>query len=377
MQNIILFSVIVSFALSAAVIPLIICACKKFGWYDSTNERKIHKGFIPRLGAVGFVPAIFAAAVFFCANYPESRPLEYMPLVIGGALIFIFGVVDDFKDLSPRKKLLVQIIATVLMLFSGKRFYTLGDFILPVPVSYALTFLWIAGLINAFNLIDGVDGLCGGLSALIFCALGVIYVHPSPTLAAFCFIIAGGLGGFLLYNKPKASIFMGDGGSQFLGFMIAALPLYRSGSSFEINKAFSMVLLTCIPVLDTVTAMIRRKREHRSFFSPDRAHLHHKLMNLGLSSVQILVLLLAVQALLCTTVCVSLLFSTAVAALLQCAVWLVVAGLFCILHYLNRTAMAKKENPDAYFLSSSGGKLQTAGVSGKNFGPPPPPPPHL
>ena len=319
MHNTIIISAALSFAFSAALIPAIIFACKKFGWYDTTNERKIHKGNIPRLGSVAFVPAIFASAVFFCLNYPESRPLEYVPLALGGALIFTFGVIDDFKDLSARKKLFVQIIATLLILLSGKRFQTIGNFVLPIPVSYFLTFMWICGLINAFNLIDGLDGLCGGLSALIFCALGIIYLHPSPSMAAFCFIIASGVGGFLLYNKPKASIFMGDGGSQFLGFMIAALPLYRSGSSFEVNKAFSMVLLTCIPVLDTVTAMIRRRKAHRSFFSPDRAHLHHKLMNIGLSGKQILALLLSVQAVLCATVCLAKLADIRTSAVIMCA----------------------------------------------------------
>lgn len=347
MYKIIVISAVLAFALSVSLIPAIIHACKKFCWYDSTNERKIHKGLIPRLGSVAFVPAAFIAAACFCIGYPESRPLEYAPLAIGAFLIFVFGVVDDFKDLSARKKLLVQIIASLLMVFSGKTFTTIGSFVLPSPLSGFLTFMWICGMINAFNLIDGVDGLCGGLSALVFASLGIIYLHTNATMATFCFIIVAALGGFLVYNKPKACIFMGDGGSQFLGFMIAALPLYRSGSGFEVNKVFSMVLLTCIPVIDTIAAMIRRRRAHRSFFSPDRAHLHHKLMNIGLSGVQILILLLSVQAILCTVVCVSLLFDAFKAVMIMGATWFIVLGAFCLLHYANRNALKNKEKSEA------------------------------
>ena len=336
-------SVFISFLFSAIFIPIVISACKKFGWYDSTNERKIHTGKIPRLGAVGFVPAAIIGGVFFCVNYPEARPMEYIPLAIAAFIIFFFGVLDDFIEMRAKRKLAVQIVATLLVLLSGKTFKTIGTFALPVPVSYFLTFMWISGLINAFNLIDGVDGLCGGLSALIFTTLGIIYLHTSPTMAAFCFVVASGIAGFLLYNKPKAKIFMGDGGSQTLGFLIAALPLYNSGSGFEVNKAFSMVLLTAIPVIDTMAAMIRRKREHRSFFSPDRAHLHHKLMNIGLDSVQILLLLLSIQVLLCVAVASSLLLDTSKGAILICSVWLIVLGAFILLHYYNRKVMQRKE----------------------------------
>ena len=339
-------SIAVAFIFSAISIPLVIFACKKFGWYDSTNERKIHTGKIPRLGSVGFVPASIIGGLFFCLNYPEARPMEYIPLALSAFIIFFFGVLDDFIEMRAKRKLFVQIIATLIVLLSGKVFKTIGTIALPVPVSYFLTFMWIAGLINAFNLIDGVDGLCGGLSAIIFATLGIIYMHTSPTMSAFCFVTTAALAGFLLYNKPKASIFMGDGGSQTLGFLIAVLPLYNSGSGFETNKAFYMVLLTCIPVIDTVAAMIRRRREHRSFFSPDRAHLHHKLMNIGLNSVQILLLLLSIQAALCAVVLLSLLLDTTKAAVLVCSVWLIVVGAFTMLHYFNRRVLERKSEED-------------------------------
>ena len=340
---IIIESALIAFVCSALLIPLVIRSCKKHGWYDSTNERKIHKGNIPRLGAVGFIPASIIGCVFFCLTYPEARPLEYIPLAISAFIIFFFGVLDDFIEMRAKKKLAVQIIATLLILLSGKTFKTIGSIAIPAPVSYGLTFLWIAGMINAFNLIDGVDGLCGGLSAIILSTLGIIYLHTSPTMAAFCFVIASGIAGFLLYNKPKAKIFMGDGGSQTLGFLIAALPLYNSASGFETNKAFSMVLLTCIPVIDTVAAMIRRAREHRSFFSPDKAHLHHKLMNVGLNSVQILLLLLSIQAVLCAVVASSLLLDKTKAVVLICSVWFIVLGAFIMLHYYNRKILQKQK----------------------------------
>ncbi len=349
---------LIAFSISVLLIPFIIFICKKYNWYDSVNSRKVHTGNIPRLGSIGFVSA-FIISLLLCCHFNSNivKLDNVIPLVVAGAIIFIFGVLDDFFDLNAKMKLAVQIIATLIMLANGNVIRNIGAFQLPAPLAYVLSFLWICGVINAFNLIDGVDGLCGGLSSLILITFAIIYMHTAQLAAVICVLLAAAVIGFLVYNKPKASIFMGDGGSQFLGFMIAVIPLYQSTSSFEYNKAFSIVLLTCIPVLDTATAMIRRKMQHRSFFSPDRAHLHHKLMNIGLNGVQILCLLLSVQILLCTIVCLTVLYPHVIASMIICATWLIVVGLFIMLHYLNRKALLKIRKSE--FANDEPGKSST------------------
>ena len=155
---------ILAFFISVVLIPCIIFICKKYSWYDSVNARKVHTGKIPRLGSIGFVSSFLISLLLCCHFNPNIvKGSDVIPLIVAGSLIFIFGVLDDFFDLNAKMKLSVQIIATVIMLANGNVIRNIGAFQLPAPLAYVLSFLWICGVINAFNLIDGVDGLCGGI----------------------------------------------------------------------------------------------------------------------------------------------------------------------------------------------------------------------
>lgn len=288
-----------AFILSAVFIPLIILLCRHFNWYDVVDERKIHTGNIPRLGGLGVILAFTISCLVYYFAFKELELSHILPIIIAGSIIFIFALADDFFNFKALLKLLFQIIATVIVLASGFRFKQICGWELPLWFSYVLTFFWMIGIINAYNLIDGLDALCGGLSFLVLVSLGIIFVRSAAPFATICFIMAASVAGFLLYNKPKAKIFMGDGGSQFLGFMIAVLPLYYSTPNFEYNKLLVMIVLVSIPMLDTIAAMWRRTREHRSFLSPDSRHIHHKLIALGFSKVQTLLFLLLIQVILC------------------------------------------------------------------------------
>ncbi|MBP5403176.1 MAG: undecaprenyl/decaprenyl-phosphate alpha-N-acetylglucosaminyl 1-phosphate transferase [Treponema sp.] len=291
-----------SFCTSVVVIPLIILMCRHFGWYDTTNERKIHKGNIPRLGGLGIIIAFTLSTVIYFTVSKSNSITHVLPIIIAGLIIFTVALLDDFLNLKAKLKLLFQIIATVIVLYFDFRFKKIFNFELPLWFSYTLSFFWIIGIINAFNLIDGLDGLCGGLSFLIISSLGIIFYSSdfnAKASAGVCFMMAAAVAGFLVYNKPQAKIFMGDGGSQLMGFMIAVLPLYNSSENFEYNKLLVMIVLVSIPALDTIAAMWRRTREHRNFMSADSRHIHHKLIALGFTKVQTLIFLLSIQVCLC------------------------------------------------------------------------------
>ena len=336
-----------SFALSAVSIFFVIRLCIKFKWYDSTNERKIHKGNIPRLGSIGFVSAYVVVSIIYLVMQQEARASQ-ISIIAAGFLIFIFGILDDFLELKARLKLVVQMAAALIVVLNGNVFTSIGTLALPHWFQIVLTYGWILGIINAFNLIDGLDGLCGGLSTLIMLALAIIYMRGAPHAAATCLFLAAALLGFLLYNKPKASIFMGDGGSQFLGFMIAVLPLYQTSENFEYNKFFIMLNLVSIPMIDTIAAIWRRTREHRGIMSPDRQHLHHKLMQLGLNTTQILVLLLGIQFIVCLICVIALYMKGLQAFILLGSTYVVIILLFALVHYLYRHSLAKTGDRGAH-----------------------------
>lgn len=339
---------LVSLGLSAAFIPIVIKLCNKYNWYDSLEERKVHTGNIPRLGSVGFVPAYTIATLIYSIIEKEAQLSSILPFVIAGFIIFAFGITDDFLNLKAKYKLVVQIVAAVIIVLSGHRFKGIGSIMFPLWLSYIITFGWIIGIVNAFNLIDGIDGLCGGLSSYIILTLAIIYSGSQVYYSASCFILVFSIYGFLIYNNPhpKAKTFMGDGGSQFLGFMIASLPLQASTANFEYNKFLIMINLVSIPMFDTIAAIWRRTREHRSIMSPDRLHLHHKLMNLGLNTRQILYVLLAVQICLCIVALFAMYLRGYAGFIILGITFIVMIILFSILHFANYRAIAKKESKE-------------------------------
>lgn len=333
-----------SFLISVILIPIVIKFCRKNDLYDTVNNRKVHKGSIPRLGSVGFVSAYTIVSIVFLFIYDPSSWARITPLVISGLIIFVFGLIDDVKELKGTAKFLVQSLAAIIMISSNFRFTNIFGIELGV-FSYPLTFCWIIGVINSYNLIDGVDALCGGLSLMTFATMGLIYLKESIFVSTLCFILVGAIAGFLVYNKPKAKIFMGDGGSQFLGFLIAVLPLYVPNSIYEPNKLAMIALLASIPIFDTFAAMWRRTREHRSFFTADKAHLHHKLMNLGYKTPQILSLLYTIQLFLCFIVFISYFIGARRGALVLAAGFFAMILFFTIIHYTNRAVNLSKK-PD-------------------------------
>lgn len=329
-----------SFLLSVVIIPLVIYFCRRNGWYDFVDERKVHSGNIPRLGSIGFCFAFIITTVCYFMIYTRSYN-NWVALSVAGFIIFIFGIVDDFKNLPAKIKLLVQILVAIILIMNGYRITQIGSWFLGW-LSWPVTFFWFIGIINAFNLIDGVDALCGGISFLVLITLGVVFIASQKIDSAFlCFSLAASVAGFLVYNKPKAKIFMGDGGSQFLGLMIAALALNFTRPAFEYNKFLAAALLVSVPAFDTIAAIWRRTREHRSFFSPDKAHLHHKLMNMGYSTIDILLLIYILQTGICVVALLALWTGGIKGELILIAGLCAVCLFYTVIHYTNRAVNRK------------------------------------
>ena len=344
----------ISFVISVVLVPLIIQFCKKYSLYDSVNARKIHSGNIPRLGGVGIIIAFFAGCIIYTLVMKRLPFLRILPLLVSSLLIFGFGLLDDLLDLPAKLKFAVQLTASCIVVFFGFRFKQIFGWVLPSWISYPLSIGWMLGIINAYNLIDGLDGLCGGLSFLTLLTIGIIFFSFGDRSASMCFIMAAAILGFLIYNWPPAKIFMGDNGSQFMGFMIAASPLYFSHDNFEYNKFAIMLVLVSIPMMDTIAAIWRRLRDHRPIMSPDRAHLHHKLLNLGYTRKQAMLLLLFIQFLLCVTVVLAMYLSRSKGAILLGVSYVFMIFFFSWVHFTNRAVLRawKRTHPEKDDLPS-------------------------
>jgi UDP-GlcNAc:undecaprenyl-phosphate GlcNAc-1-phosphate transferase len=338
-----------AFMLSLFAVALVLRLSHKKSWYDRIDERKIHTGDIPRLGGLGFAPAFIIIAFFI--NFTASEPyfgLSFLLPLVSMVLVLISGVLDDFRPLAPKYKLIIQIIAGLCVVIPDYTFHRLFFFDIDALaklnwIRYPLSLLWIVGLINAMNFIDGVDGLAGGIAALIAASYAFISVYHgnigSATLLCFC--LTAVIGGFLVFNAPipKARIFMGDGGAYFLGFVLAILPLINKGNiQSELPLPYAAALLI-IPIFDIVAAIWRRLRDKRRIDSPDMSHIHHKLLNLGLKDREVNGVLYGLQIILCILVFFSVKSRDSLSLILLGAAYFMGICFFVVIHFLNRRAL--------------------------------------
>ena len=296
----------ISAFISASAIPWIILYAHKRNLFDSHDERKIHSGNIPRLGGVGIVFSFLvtiAIMTIFGGAFIEGQAyiLEIVPILISGFLVFLLGLVDDIRGVRAIVKLIVQILVAVGVMAAGFVFRIVsvpwGNHHLDLGLfSYPLTLFWIIGITNSINLIDGMDGLAGGVVFISSFAFALFALEGKNNLSAeICFAIMGSSAGFLLYNLPPAKIFMGDAGSLFLGFMMALLPLLGERIEGVGVGLASSVLILSIPIFDTLMAIYRRKRAGVSFFTADKGHLHHKLLDRGFTCPRSLLIIYGIS----------------------------------------------------------------------------------
>jgi UDP-GlcNAc:undecaprenyl-phosphate/decaprenyl-phosphate GlcNAc-1-phosphate transferase len=288
-------SFIVALSITTACTPLLLRLAPRLGLTDLPGKRKVHSVAVPRVGGIAMAAGILIPTVLL----PHlSAPV--LGLVAGLLVLLVFGVWDDRVDLDYRVKFAGQFLAVgVCMGVGGVRIASLtfdAPIALPPAVSLGLTFLFLVGVTNAVNLADGLDGLAGGLAFLCASAIAVLGATTANwTVTALALIEAGAILGFLRFNTHPARIFMGDGGSQMLGFSIGVLAiLVTQGESSALSASLPLLLLG-LPILDTVTVMVRRTLAGESPFVGDRKHLHHRLLTLGFAHHEAVIVIYCIQ----------------------------------------------------------------------------------
>ena len=329
----------IAFLLALCSMPLILRIATKHKLFDSIDERKIHTGEIPRLGGLGIFIG-FAASVLL-TTLVTGKGIQtggrFLVVLLCMLSIHLLGLIDDFRNLKARYKFIVELLEATLLVAIGFRFQpeSLRDFwgllgldFLAIPVSV----IWIIGIINAVNLIDGMDGLAGGIAAFSAGIFGILFCVRGDTGAALaCFAMLGATLGFLVFNFPPAKIFMGDSGALFLGFTLAVLPLIAPAAGKNEIGIVSAITVLLIPIYDTFAAILRRMRARISIFKPDKLHLHHKLLGLGLSVRSALLVIYGAQLVLCLAAMSHLFLPSMISLAVKIGTWVVFAGLFYLL----------------------------------------------
>ena len=295
----------ISYLIGVFIVPFVIEFSQKEGLVDLPNERKIHKLPISRLGGIAIWSSAMLTFLFLVllSYYPYGSLLS--GILLGGSLMFLLGLVDDIYNLDAKFKLVIQLsIATIVYLLGVQIdtiFNPFGGVIHLGIFSYPITLLWIVGISNAVNFIDGVDGLAGSVITVSSITLALIAVAVSPAqpiTALIAFILAGSMLAFLTFNFNPAKIFMGDTGSTFLGFMLATLSIQGVFKSYAVISFAVPLLILGLPLFDALFAMIRRILRGQSPMTADRGHLHHRLVDMGFSQKQTVFILYAISGVL-------------------------------------------------------------------------------
>lgn len=294
---------VVAFVASAAVTPLAIWAAPKIGAMDiPQDDRRVHKKPMPRFGGIAIYIGIMLSLGIFAF---EDKGIT--SIMVGCTMIYILGLIDDLKDLRPLVKFLGQIVCAAVVFALGVRiefvtnYFGTGNMAFGSTACCVVTILWIVAITNAVNLIDGLDGLAAGISAISALCIGyVAYIHGQyvPTLAMMA--IAGGALGFLPYNFNPAKIFMGDSGSELLGFSIAAVSILGTVKSATMVVVIIPAIVLGIPIFDTLFAIIRRLIRHQSIGTADKEHLHHRIMNAGFGQRRSVMILYCISSIMGT-----------------------------------------------------------------------------
>ncbi|HHZ6951938.1 TPA: glycosyltransferase family 4 protein, partial [Staphylococcus aureus] len=275
-----LLLVAVTMIVSLTITPIVIAISKRLNLVDKPNFRKVHT---KPISVMGGTVILFSFLIGIWIGHPIET--EIKPLIIGAIIMYVLGLVDDIYDLKPYIKLAGQIAAALVVAFYG---VTIDFISLPMGttihfgfLSIPITVIWIVAITNAINLIDGLDGLASGVSAIGLITIGFIAIlQANIFITMICCVLLGSLIGFLFYNFHPAKIFLGDSGALMIGFIIGFLSLLGFKNITIIALFFPIVILA-VPFIDTLFAMIRRVKKGQHIMQADKSHLHHKLLALG------------------------------------------------------------------------------------------------
>ena len=295
------FIFIIAFLMAFSSTPIVSMLAGKIGAIDVPNdERRAHSKPIPRLGGLaifyGFIVAVLCLS---------EIDMKLQGILIGSVIIVIVGIMDDMMDLNAFVKLFFQIIAAVIVVMHGVTIeiftnpFMGGQYIPLGLLSIPITIIWIVGITNAVNLVDGLDGLAVGISSIT--AMSIFFISlimGEYTISLLTAALVGACFGFLPFNFYPAKIFMGDTGSTFLGFVLASISIMGLFKVYAVLSFAVPFIVLGLPIFDTVFAIIRRLKNGQSPMQPDRGHLHHRLIDMGFSQKRAVMILYTTSGLL-------------------------------------------------------------------------------
>jgi len=322
-----LFAFIVSLVITMLLIPLVMKWADKIGAIDIPDARKVHTQAIPRVGGIAMVIGSVISILLLAELNQQLNAI-----LVGFTVIWGFGLWDDKCELNYKIKFLGQLLAVIIVVTWGGvivRTFPFIDGQIADYLAIPLTIFALVGITNAINLSDGLDGLAGGTSLISISIIALLaFDAGGETVVLISMAVAGSILGFLRHNTYPARLFMGDTGSQFLGFALGVLVIMLSQ---EVNSAMSPLIpliILGLPILDTVAVMVQRIYERRSPFSPDKNHIHHKLLDIGFDHYEAVFIIYVVQTLLIGTAYFMLYESDAILALIYLIICTLVLGVF-------------------------------------------------
>lgn len=307
---------LLAFITAFVATPYTIRLAKKVGAVDVPNDRRINKKTMPRLGGLAVIAGFLISAIYLVVSMIIERKINLLEDNLNKKLLGILGgvtvlgaicYIDDVKDVKPLIKLIGQLIAAIIVVSSG---IVINNFTIPFKensiiineiLSYIITIIWIIGITNAINLSDGLDGLSSGITLLSCISLIIVFsLNASPLIAiVLTTALAGAILGFLPYNFNPAKTFIGDVGSNFMGFLLSIISIMGVAKTYTAIVLIAPILVLALPILDTIWAIIRRIVKTKSLkgvFKADKGHLHHKLVARGYTQKQTVLILYGVTA---------------------------------------------------------------------------------
>ena len=291
-----LLLIVITMLISLMITPIVIAISKKLNIVDKPNFRKVHTQPVSVLGGTVI---LFSFLIGIWISHPMER--EIKSLIIGAFIMYVVGLIDDICDLKPLLKLLGQVIAASVIVFYGITIdfisFPMGPTIHFGFLSIPITIIWIVAITNAINLIDGLDGLASGVSIIALLTIAFIAIlQGNIFITMICSVLIGSLLGFLFFNFHPAKIFLGDSGALMIGFIIGFVSLLGFKNITFISLFFPIIILA-VPFIDTLFAMIRRVKKGQHIMQADKSHLHHKLLALGYSHRQTVLLIYSIAIL--------------------------------------------------------------------------------
>lgn len=308
---------LLAFITAFVVTPYTMRLARKVGAIDVPNERRINKKPMPRLGGLAVISGFLVSSIYLIITMIIEEKIningdiqylkQLLGFFIGIIILSIVCFIDDEKNINALIKLAAQIIAAIIVVIFGTKIdiinipFAENQILINEVLSYVITIGWIVGITNAINLIDGLDGLSSGISLISCLSLLIVFALNGATIWPIILItaLAGGIVGFLPYNFNPAKTFIGDTGSNFLGFSLAVISILGVAKTYTAIVIIAPLIVLGLPIFDTIFAIIRRIIKGKSIkavFSPDKGHLHHKLMAKGYSQKQAVLVLYGISA---------------------------------------------------------------------------------